>query len=291
MIFVHSGHHHYPAYTFLHAVEQGFDVHVIADRSWSSILDVTFHDISEFARATEAFRSVYRHRSVQDPRYEMFCFERWFILREFAARHGLDELVCADSDVLVYPGWQAIRDLMGPARMTDAAWFNLFRSRQALIDWTEFIIQMYRSGADEAAAAKYPHGLSDMTCLIEYGRLNPGGVSQWQRWDPLAGFDVSLALRPPFQPNPLGDAINAVVFAAQGPAYVAAATGKPVPMWTLHFQGKTKAFIEAYHAIREQRHLGQLTRLSGWLGERRVVRQLRRALKSAIEDGNRWRRG
>jgi hypothetical protein len=100
IVFIHSGYHHYPAYTFLHAVEQGFDVHVIADRSWSSFPDVTFHDIAEFAPATNAFRSAYRHRSPHNPAYEMFCFERWFILSEFAARHGLDELVCADSDVL-----------------------------------------------------------------------------------------------------------------------------------------------------------------------------------------------
>jgi hypothetical protein len=221
----------------------------------------------------------------------MFCFERWFILREFAARHGLDEFVCADSDVLVYPGWQAIRDLMGQARMTDAAWFNLFRGLQALIDWTEFILDIYRYGADEATAANYPHGLSDMTCLTEYGRLNPTGVSQWELWDPLAGFDVSLASRPPFRANPLGDAINSVVFMARGPAYVADATGTPVPMWTLHFQGKMKAFMEAYHAIREPQHLAQLRRLSGWLGERRVARPLRAALNSAIRDGNRWRQG
>jgi hypothetical protein len=188
-------------------------------------------------------------------------------------------------------GLGAIRDLMGQATMTDAAWFNLFRGRGALTDWTEFILHMYRSGGDEAAAAKYQHGLSDMTCLIEYGRLNSAGVSQWQRWDPLAGFDVSLASRPPFRANPLGDAINAVVLAPHGPAYVADATGNPVQMRTLHFQGKTKAFIEAYHAIREPRHIAQLTGLSGWLGERRVARPLRSALKWAIKDGNRWRQG
>ena len=291
LIFIHNGHQHYPAYTFLHAAEQGFDVHVIADRSWSGLPDVTFHDINQFALATGAFRSVYRHRSPHQPGYEMFCFERWFVLDAFASRHRLETFVCADSDLLIFPGWQAILDLMGPATMTDTAWFNVFRGRRALTDWTEFILQMYRTGTDETAAAKYPHGLSDMTCLYEYGALNPAGVSRWRHWDPLAGFDAALVSRPPFRANPLGPSINAVVFAPDGPAYVNEASGAAVPMRTLHFQGKTKAFIQAYHAIREPRHLAQLRRLSGWLGERRVDRSLRLALKSAVDDGDRWRLG
>jgi len=291
MIFIHGGYQHYPAYTFLHAAEQGFDVHVIADRSWSTLRDVTFHDINQFAPAAEAFRSVYTQRSPHQRSYEMFCFERWFVLGAFASRHGLDAFVCADSDLLIFPGWQAIFDVMGQATMTDTAWFNVFRSRQALTDWTEFILHMYRTGADEAAAAKYPHGLSDMTCLYEYGALNPAAVSRWRHWDPLAGFDLSLVSRPPFRANPLGETINAVVFTPDGPAYVSEASGDAVPMRTLHFQGKTKAFIQAYHAIREPRHLAQLRRLSGWLGERRVDRSLRSALKSAIDEGDRWRMG
>lgn len=291
MVLIHSGYHHYPAYAFLHAAEQGFDVHVIGDRSWSGLRDVTFHDINQFAPATETFRSIYRHRSPHQRGYEMFCFERWFVLGEFASRHALDAFVCADSDLLIFPGWQAIFDLMGQATMTDTAWFNVFRGRQALTDWTEFILNMYRTGAYEAAAAKYPHGLSDMTCLYEYGALNPAAVSQWRQWDPLAGFDLSLASRPPFRPNPLGGSINAVVFTRDGPAYLSAASGEAVPLRTLHFQGKTKAFMQAYHAIREPRHLAQLKRLSGWLAERRVDRSLRSALKSAIDDGNRWRMG
>lgn len=51
--------------------------------------------------AAAEFRKSYVHLSVNRPWLEMFCFERWFMIREFCRQEHQHSVVYLDSDVLV----------------------------------------------------------------------------------------------------------------------------------------------------------------------------------------------
>lgn len=53
-------------------------------------------------RGAKEFAGIYQHHSENSFAYEIFNFQRWFILRDYAATHGLRQIVHLDSDELTY---------------------------------------------------------------------------------------------------------------------------------------------------------------------------------------------
>jgi len=63
---------------------------------------IQYHHIKDYQQEVIEFQKRYFHFSVNPLWYERFCFERWFILREFARQMNYDRLIHFDSDVLIY---------------------------------------------------------------------------------------------------------------------------------------------------------------------------------------------
>lgn len=60
---------------------------------------VPYQDL--FAGAEE-FAKLYYHHSVYSEEFERFCFQRWFIIRDYMRARGLNSAIHLDSDVLVF---------------------------------------------------------------------------------------------------------------------------------------------------------------------------------------------
>lgn len=58
--------------------------------------------MAEFSDGAAEFARVYQHLSVNPFGFELFCFQRWFVLRDFLATHPAARVVHLDSDVLSY---------------------------------------------------------------------------------------------------------------------------------------------------------------------------------------------
>ncbi|GED71106.1 hypothetical protein BRE01_48080 [Brevibacillus reuszeri] len=50
----------------------------------------------------KAFAQVYQHMHVMSYEYNLFCFQRWFILRDFMRKNGMQSCFYLDSDVMLY---------------------------------------------------------------------------------------------------------------------------------------------------------------------------------------------
>ena len=48
------------------------------------------------------FEQIYEHLSVNSYDYELFCFQRWYIILNFIQKHKLNHFLCLDSDVILY---------------------------------------------------------------------------------------------------------------------------------------------------------------------------------------------
>ncbi len=58
--------------------------------------------IEHFGGGAEELARIYQHHSTNSHGFELFCFQRWFILREYLAAHPAARLVHLDSDVLTF---------------------------------------------------------------------------------------------------------------------------------------------------------------------------------------------
>ena len=61
-----------------------------------------FFDIASYFGEAAALTRTYQHFSKYDPGFELFCFQRWFVLLEFMEKENLSRCFYADSDVLIF---------------------------------------------------------------------------------------------------------------------------------------------------------------------------------------------
>ena len=59
-------------------------------------------DLYDYMHEANRFAEVYFNLSSNAEYFERFCFQRWFVLREFLYRRGLTQCLSCDSDVLVF---------------------------------------------------------------------------------------------------------------------------------------------------------------------------------------------
>jgi hypothetical protein len=58
--------------------------------------------IDDYFTGAAEFASVYKHLSPCEYYYNLFCFQRWFVLRDYMRSHHLRECWAIDSDVMLY---------------------------------------------------------------------------------------------------------------------------------------------------------------------------------------------
>lgn len=63
---------------------------------------VKFESISQFVDGFDDFKNSYVHLNTTPYDYEVFCFHRWFILKNYMERNDLDTVFYIDSDVLLF---------------------------------------------------------------------------------------------------------------------------------------------------------------------------------------------
>ncbi len=114
IVFIHKGYSSYLEFSLRQAKHAcpNSEIILLGDSLNDRFDFVTHVDIGEHFKGAEAFASVYRHVSSNPHGYELFCFQRWFILEEFLRSSGRSQeaFVC-DSDVLLYSDLDRIADL------------------------------------------------------------------------------------------------------------------------------------------------------------------------------------
>lgn len=224
------------------------EIFVIGDEECRAALvvpGVEFVPIDGLRSSSGELRKVYVHLSENSPGFELFCLERWFVLRDFLHQRQLDSVWHFDSDVMVY------EDLKGEdARMADmdfsyvkiSGHSSYFRA-SALDKLCSFIFENYRAEPQtkwlqgtyvECLAAKKPDAISDMFFISEFVKqdgLRSGDVSL-----PAEGhsvFDANIRFSNGYEMD--GD-LKRITFTDQQPYALDLETQKLQRFATLHFQ-------------------------------------------------------
>ena len=105
IIFIHRGYSSYLEFSLRQAKfsSPSSEVILLGDDANECLGKIVKHvNIKDFSKAAIGFSKIYQHYSTNPYDYELFCFQRWFILLEYMISENINEVFVCDSDVLIY---------------------------------------------------------------------------------------------------------------------------------------------------------------------------------------------
>ena len=101
VIFIHQGYQSYLDFTVQQASKNN-KVFFIGTQEPPKNDNVSFFNLQNYNKYIQQFAYIYENLSTNSHNYELFCFLRWFILKEFMEEQNLDTIFYVDSDVMLY---------------------------------------------------------------------------------------------------------------------------------------------------------------------------------------------
>jgi hypothetical protein len=242
-------------YAAEHCAALGFSTVVIGEDTWN-FRGCTNEPITAYVDGVADFERCYIHASPNTPQFEMFCFSRWLILRNYMLQHRVTNVIYVDSDALVYPGVQSIA-VHADGKMLDTPFLNFFRSSYEAESLVNYMLASFDSPeVHSRSAIKDRSGnafYTDMVLFPQFAKAFPDMCHSWARSMESRGFDSNIN-RPnaytAYSNHPSG--IKRVDLLSSVPtAYLKA--GQPVPFHFLHFQSHSKPLMQFYlHGDKEE---------------------------------------
>ena len=183
VVLIHSGLQPY-LYTCINQALKNNEVYLLGSSDPSvDHYNFTYVNPSEqnLGKDIREFSDIYVHLNTTPPDYELFCYTRWFMLRNFMEANDLPVVMYIDSDVLLFQnateGWQNFSNyIMSLVHRTSG--HTSFMTQEGINSFCDMLMSIYsdkagyhfnkiKSHLDIRQAAGLPGGVCDMT-LLEY---------------------------------------------------------------------------------------------------------------------------
>lgn len=256
IIFIHSGDSDYLGYTLSQAKRRnpGVPLYLIGDGSNDRYKDVNHVHISLYCLSAQKFADIYRHMSSNTYSFELFCFMRWFVLRDFMVLNGISMALYADSDVMLYTDVQGEWDkfsnydvsICGVAPpvyvnnihfLDDFCGFleNSYSESQVLNELNDLYAMRNNEGL--------PGGVCDMTLLRRFVESSGYSVYDLLKIHEGSVYDRNINEADGFV---MERGRKKITWKDGEPHGTLVSTGKSVRFSSLHFQGYAKDDLEMF---------------------------------------------
>ena len=264
VIFIHKGNSDYLFYTLyqLRHSNPAADIYLIGTKDlkiYSPLAKCL--DISDYMQEADKLTKIYQHHSTNPPDYELFCIQRWFILKAFFLKHGIEKGLYLDSDILFYSNVDEVAKKFEYFGMTisEISGHTNFVEIKVLTDFCDYVIDCY-SRKDSAIllqqfhnefVEKYNSGISDMTFLASYYRTFPEKVFNYFRWTSTEILDHTLNNTEGWDDRfIMQDKYIKVVWKNYKPYFIRKQDNEVVLTHSLHFQGDSKSIMIRYIPVK-----------------------------------------
>jgi hypothetical protein len=258
IVFIHSTDSAYLKYVLAQARASNPEapIYLLGDEANNAYTFVEHRPFMHYSEGARQFRALYKHFSTNSAPYELFCFQRWFILRDFLSEYGFQRCVYLDSDILLYAhvATDATKFANYDFTLTEninACTFFLNR-KQALDGFCRFLVDLYsgkepyfydRMLAHYATRLKHglPGGVCDMTAFQLYHEAHFGAIG-----DASQIIDDSLydpAITTPAPGFEMENGVKKISWKNELPHGKHVATGKEITFNSLHLQGESKSLM------------------------------------------------
>jgi hypothetical protein len=260
IIFIHRGACRYLPASIAQARQSspGSEFFVLGDRFNAGFCGARHFESAAYWDMAEKFAAVYQHRSSHEVDYELFCFQRWFVLLSFMRSRQLEACLYLDSDVLLFA------DATGEARVFEGCDVTLsltsphclfFNRRESLERFCNFVMECYTTPALFAVleeeftsrqARNAPGGVCDMRVFGLFEKMGRGKAGDLREIRDGATYDHAMGQSNGYE---MRNGIKRVEWRDGRPWCRQEATGEMVRFNALHFQGSTKRFMHAHLRI------------------------------------------
>ena len=104
IVVIHKQKSNYLSYCLLQARRSNPDSRLIliGDDQNDRNANADHYMLADYQRGANQLASVYEHLSLSPFQFELFCMQRWFILKEFMATNEINSIFYQDTDVMLY---------------------------------------------------------------------------------------------------------------------------------------------------------------------------------------------
>lgn len=173
VILIHSGLHDYLNYTIRQASKNNTVV-LIGDQSPDLNLEnFKFANLNEYSNGFSEFENNYVHLNTTPSPYEIFCYKRWFILKNYMEKNNLDTIFYIDSDVLLFVDVNEEWEKFSQFEMTllhRTAAISSFITRKAINNFCDMLLKVY------SQKNSYPYKKIESHYRVRQSCGLPGGV-------------------------------------------------------------------------------------------------------------------
>lgn len=258
LICVHNGNDYYLDYALrqAHLFNRDADIYLLGNESSKDckyaqhVLNANYFD------SANAFEKVYQHMSSNLYGYELFCFQRWFIIKDFITEKKIDYFLCLDSDTLLYCNVSEVFNQYTDYDFTTCRrknpCFTLFH-RETLEKFCSLLTEMYTndkylnqlkdSYQNDFILAKRAGGVCDMTGIDYYREYISNNIKELTEIDNGKSFDGNLNADDGYE---MESGKKKIYWKDNKPYGKRADTGNLVELQGLHFQGPAKFKMHKY---------------------------------------------
>lgn len=194
IIFVNYGNPWYLKYSLSQCIGTNPNARVIliGDKSNYGYKGVEHHFAEDYLEYVNQFSNVYEHLSSNSYRFELICFQRWFILYDFINKNGINEFFTLDSDVLLFDEIEKYKTRIADKKInlfinkkgySACAHSSFFLSKEILLSFLEFVLNIYRNKISTEFKELVNHyhqlketgkngGVCDMNLLYQFSILH-----------------------------------------------------------------------------------------------------------------------
>ena len=202
--------------------------------------------IEDLFDEAQEFSKIYKHYSTNSAEFELICIQRWFVLKTFMKKKGIQRCLYMDTDVLVYEDVQILSEKFSHVGMTicGISGHTNFVDLATLIKFCDSIIDIYSQTDSVDFLEQYYNdylaknaagGVSDMTLLTKYAHDHPSAVENIYYLDGQPTFDPAMEVDSNVYKT---DGLKKEIFIKDNKPYgIIVSTNMPVLFYTLHFQG------------------------------------------------------
>jgi len=205
-------------------------------------LGIEYRQWATYNAAAKSLARNYRHSTINLFSFELVCLERWLVLEDFCCKHGINEVLHFDTDVLVFDSFDDLEttfrshEAMICRHQPGVAYLRL----EALRCLSENI-QKFFKGESVFAEDEQPRRISDMTFCYNAARARRWGDLLTHEDEGL--IDNHIHSSDGFR---MDGKIKHFEFIDSQPFATQISSGEKVRFRSIHFQGPAKRLIKDY---------------------------------------------
>ena len=195
IIFIHQSNSEHLKYSLAqaHRSNPSSAIFLLGDSSNDVYEFVEHRSMFDYFSEAAQFKKIYKHYSTNGSDFELICFQRWFILREFLRTYGIRQCLYLDSDIMLYADVTKDQKKFEQFDFT-LCWNTIgcvfFLNRmQGLDEFCQFLIDIYTQKDKYHYDKMLAHyavrrknrlagGVCDMTAFQLYSEVNFGQVGE-----------------------------------------------------------------------------------------------------------------